>query len=99
MQMFGMMRMSGCLIQLFLNDTCFRHMSLSVISNDEHKGATKTAGLGSGAYVPIAQNTGTFSAAGATGDIDLFTRLARGYVFRGFERRKICEINAQVGSS
>lgn len=46
--------------------------------------------------MPISQNMGTFASDYSTLDLETFTQLARGYVFEGADRIKICARNAQV---
>jgi len=57
---------------------------------------SKLKALGDGPCVPISQNMGTFASDYSTLDLETFTQLARGYVFEGADRIKICARNAQV---
>ncbi|KAJ6596993.1 hypothetical protein DFH09DRAFT_1403743, partial [Mycena vulgaris] len=45
---------------------------------------------------PDTQAVGTYANDSLPGDIDMFTKLARGYIFEGADRRTLCEMNAQT---
>ncbi|KAJ7709805.1 hypothetical protein B0H17DRAFT_238977 [Mycena rosella] len=45
---------------------------------------------------PDTQTVGTYASESLPGDIDIFTKLARGYVFEGMDRPTLCEMNAQT---
>ncbi|KAJ7449912.1 hypothetical protein FB451DRAFT_1052596 [Mycena latifolia] len=45
---------------------------------------------------PNTQAVGTYVSESLPGDIDAFTKLARGYVFEGADRGTLCEMNAQT---
>jgi len=55
--------------------------------------------LGNGAYRPISQSMGTYCHDDAGQDLDVFSKLARDYVFEGQDRGTICSINANVSVS
>ncbi|KAJ7940535.1 hypothetical protein B0H13DRAFT_2396675 [Mycena leptocephala] len=44
---------------------------------------------------PDTQVVGTYASEGLPDDMDMFTKLARGYIFEGQDRRTVCEMNAQ----
>ncbi|KAJ7125451.1 hypothetical protein C8R43DRAFT_1030196 [Mycena crocata] len=45
---------------------------------------------------PNTQTVGTYASQSSPCDIDMFTKLARGYLFEGEDRRTLCEMNAQT---
>ncbi|KAJ7509976.1 hypothetical protein B0H11DRAFT_1168825 [Mycena galericulata] len=45
---------------------------------------------------PQTQAVGTYVSGNSPNDMDIFTKLARGYIFEGEDRRTLCEVNAQV---
>ncbi|KAG6908862.1 hypothetical protein DXG01_002936 [Tephrocybe rancida] len=55
----------------------------------------KVKALGDSCYVPALQDVGTFSPEPA-GETEVFTRLARGYIFQGQDRPTICATNARA---
>ncbi|KAG6885231.1 hypothetical protein C0993_004638 [Termitomyces sp. T159_Od127] len=55
----------------------------------------KVKALGDNCYVPVSQDLGTFNVEPAH-NIEVFSRLARGYIFYGEDRPTICAINARV---
>ena len=52
-----------------------------------------------GPHNPTSQNFGTFVDHWAKWDREVLTKLARGCVIEGHDRKKICAINAEVGYS
>ncbi|KDQ51501.1 hypothetical protein JAAARDRAFT_210996 [Jaapia argillacea MUCL 33604] len=56
----------------------------------------RTKALGDGKYVPTTQSMGTYVSDVMMEDIEAFTRLARGYLFSGPDRRSICTRNADL---
>ncbi|KAG7450975.1 WD40 repeat-like protein [Guyanagaster necrorhizus] len=59
-------------------------------------GKSKLKALGDSPYVPECQATGTYNLPGAEHEVAAFTRLAKGYRFKGEDRKQICALNAQL---
>jgi len=55
--------------------------------------------LGDPPILPASQNFGTYVRERSTRDIEVFIKLARGYVFEGINRKTICTSNAEVKPS
>ncbi|CAL1708081.1 unnamed protein product [Somion occarium] len=62
----------------------------------EQKGKLKA--LGDKPYGPKTQTVGMLAGTDLTEDIDVFVKLAKGYIFEGTDRREICTHNAEVAS-
>lgn len=60
----------------------------------DRKGKVKA--LGDKPYMPSSQTIGMLSGTDLVEDIDVFVRLAKGYVFEGLEREEICSHNSEV---
>lgn len=58
----------------------------------------KVKGLGDIPYQPTSQTMGLLSGIGLDEDIEIFAKLAEGYVFEGVDRPSICAHNAEVGN-
>ncbi|KAJ7172380.1 hypothetical protein C8R46DRAFT_894774 [Mycena filopes] len=51
--------------------------------------------IGDESYKPETQTVGTYASETLPGEMDMFTKLAKGYIFEGEDRRTVCEMNAQ----
>ena len=63
----------------------------------DRKGKVKA--LGDKSYQPSSQTVGLLSGIDLVEDIEVFVKLAEGYVFEGNDRPSICAHNAEVGES
>ena len=57
---------------------------------------SKLKRLGDPPTLPASQNFGTYIRESSIGDIEVFVKLARGYVFEGADRSTVCAHNAEV---
>ncbi len=53
--------------------------------------------LGDRSYTPESQTIGTYNTPDNFDDLEVFSRLAKRYVFDGPDRQRLCAVNAQVG--
>lgn len=58
----------------------------------------KVKALGDPVYLPTSQNIGTVVYHRAGEDLEMFVKLAEGYLYEGMDKRSICAHNAQVCS-
>ncbi|KZT07377.1 uncharacterized protein LAESUDRAFT_677793 [Laetiporus sulphureus 93-53] len=54
--------------------------------------------LGDPPYVPVTQNMGAIASEDSIGDLEVFVRLAQGWIYEGGDRKEICKRNAQVSA-
>jgi len=78
---------------------------LAVVSHPDHRQAfevrkrgSKLKHLGDPPMIPASQNFGMFVRESSTRDFEAFIELARGYVFKGADRKTVCTINAEVSN-
>ncbi|KAJ7046897.1 hypothetical protein C8F04DRAFT_938106 [Mycena alexandri] len=66
-------------------------------STTENRKARKlTKSIGDEPCKPDTQTVGTYTSESVAEEVDMFTKLAKGYIFEGEDRRVLCEMNAQI---
>ncbi|RPD58851.1 hypothetical protein L226DRAFT_493796 [Lentinus tigrinus ALCF2SS1-7] len=66
------------------------------IDSESKKDQVPIKALGDPSYRPVTQNVGAFAHDGAAEDLDMITKLARGYIYTDKEKPQICAHNAEV---
>lgn len=85
---------SICIVYLLIL-TCLRRPGFHPTTEDRRK-RKLIKSIGDEPCKPDTQVVGTYASEGLPDDMDMFTKLARGYIFEGQDRRTVCEMNAQV---
>lgn len=62
----------------------------------ERKVPPKLKKLGDPVASSKSQSFGTYAGINAERDVEVLTKLAKGYIFEGTDRREVCAVNAEV---